>query len=108
MLWYFPHLCGLDFNSGEPEVLNNDPINDPWANATISDSLGNNLFCCGGVAVYDKTGGVMQNDGNMLVGGIYCRAIVKCPEGVYVYMIVFSVDGVPSNQERVGTVMLVR
>jgi gliding motility-associated-like protein len=31
-----------------------------------------------------------------------------CPGGVYVYKIVFSVDGVPGNQERVGTVMLVR
>ncbi|MDX9906162.1 MAG: gliding motility-associated C-terminal domain-containing protein [Bacteroidales bacterium] len=31
-----------------------------------------------------------------------------CPGGVYVYKIVFSVDGVEGNQERVGTVMLVR
>jgi gliding motility-associated-like protein len=31
-----------------------------------------------------------------------------CPGGVYVYKIVFSVDGIPGNQERVGTVMLVR
>jgi gliding motility-associated-like protein len=31
-----------------------------------------------------------------------------CPGGVYVYKIVFSVDGVPGNQERVGTVMLIR
>lgn len=30
-----------------------------------------------------------------------------CPGGVYVYKIIFSVDGVPGNQERVGTVMLV-
>jgi gliding motility-associated-like protein len=31
-----------------------------------------------------------------------------CPGGVYVYKIVFSVDGIAGNQERVGTVMLVR
>jgi len=31
-----------------------------------------------------------------------------CPGGVYVYKIVFSLDGVPGNQERVGTVMLVK
>jgi gliding motility-associated-like protein len=31
-----------------------------------------------------------------------------CQGGVYVYKIVFLVDGVPGNQERVGTVMLVR
>jgi gliding motility-associated-like protein len=31
-----------------------------------------------------------------------------CPGGVYVYKIVFSVDGVPGSQERVGTVMLIR
>jgi gliding motility-associated-like protein len=32
----------------------------------------------------------------------------ECPGGVYVYKIVFSVYGVQGNQERVGTVMLVR
>jgi hypothetical protein len=32
----------------------------------------------------------------------------ECPGGVYVYKIVFLLDGVPGNQERVGTVMLVR
>jgi gliding motility-associated-like protein len=31
-----------------------------------------------------------------------------CPGGVYVYKIVFAVNGIPGNQERVGTVMLVR
>jgi gliding motility-associated-like protein len=31
-----------------------------------------------------------------------------CPGGVYVYKIVFSVDGIPGNQERVGTVALLR
>ena len=31
-----------------------------------------------------------------------------CPGGVYVYKIVFSVDGIAGSQERVGTVMLVR
>jgi gliding motility-associated-like protein len=32
----------------------------------------------------------------------------NCPGGVYVYKIVFSVNGVAGNQERVGAVMLVR
>ncbi len=31
-----------------------------------------------------------------------------CPGGVYVYKIAYSVDGIIGNQERVGTVMLVR
>jgi gliding motility-associated-like protein len=31
-----------------------------------------------------------------------------CPGGVYVYKIVFSADGIAGNQERVGTVTLVR
>jgi gliding motility-associated-like protein len=30
------------------------------------------------------------------------------PGGVYVYKIVFSVDGIPGSQERSGTVMLIR
>jgi hypothetical protein len=36
------------------------------------------------------------------------KAGKDCPGGVYVYKIVFEVDGVAGNQERVGTVMLVR
>jgi gliding motility-associated-like protein len=78
-VWYFPQLCGLDYNSGEPAVLDNGPIYHPWANATLSDSSGNYLFCCGGENVYDKTGSVMQNGANMRVGGMYGRAIVKWP-----------------------------
>jgi hypothetical protein len=31
-----------------------------------------------------------------------------CPGGVYVYKIVFTVDGVSGNQERVGVLTLVR
>jgi gliding motility-associated-like protein len=58
--------------------------------------------------VYDRWGGRIFRSENILVGWEGKKNGKDCPGGVYVYKIVFSVDGVPGNQERVGTVMLVR
>ncbi|MBP6873028.1 MAG: gliding motility-associated C-terminal domain-containing protein [Bacteroidales bacterium] len=58
--------------------------------------------------VYDRWGGRIFRSENILVGWDGKKNGKECPGGVYVYKIVFSVDGIPGNQERVGTVMLVR
>jgi gliding motility-associated-like protein len=58
--------------------------------------------------VYDRWGGRIFRSENILFGWDGKKNGNPCPGGVYVYKIVFSVDGVPGNQERVGTVMLVR
>jgi len=58
--------------------------------------------------VYDRWGGRIFRSENILVGWDGKKNGKECPGGVYVYKIVFSVDIVPGNQERVGTVALVR
>lgn len=58
--------------------------------------------------VYDRWGGRIFRSENILVGWDGKKNGRDCSGGVYVYKIVFSVDSVPGNQERVGTVMLVR
>ncbi|MDX9906873.1 MAG: gliding motility-associated C-terminal domain-containing protein [Bacteroidales bacterium] len=58
--------------------------------------------------VYDRWGGRIFRLENILVGWDGKKNGKECPGGVYVYKIVFSVDGVAGSQERVGTVMLVR
>ncbi|HOX76904.1 MAG TPA: gliding motility-associated C-terminal domain-containing protein [Bacteroidales bacterium] len=58
--------------------------------------------------VYDRWGGRIFRSENILVGWDGKKNGKECPGGVYVYKIVFSVDGVAGSQERVGTVALVR
>jgi gliding motility-associated-like protein len=58
--------------------------------------------------IYDRWGGLVFSSSGIENGWDGKKAGKDCLGGVYVYKIVFSVDGVPGNQERVGTVMLVR
>jgi gliding motility-associated-like protein len=58
--------------------------------------------------IYDRWGGQVFDSSVMENGWDGKKNGKDCPGGVYVYKIIFSVDGVPGNQERAGTVMLVR
>ena len=58
--------------------------------------------------IYDRWGGRIFRSENILFGWDGKKNGNPCPGGVYVYKIIFSVNGMPGNQERVGTVMLVR
>jgi len=58
--------------------------------------------------IYDRWGGLVFSSSGIENGWDGKKNGKDCPGGVYVYKIVFSVDDVPGNQERVGTVMLVR
>jgi gliding motility-associated-like protein len=60
------------------------------------------------ISIFDRWGGEVYFGNGILSGWDGKKSGKECPGGVYVYKIVFSVDGVPGNQERVGTVMLVR
>jgi gliding motility-associated-like protein len=61
-----------------------------------------------GLRIYDRWGGEVFSAKGIENGWDGKKAGKDCPGGVYVYKIVFSLDGVAGNQERVGTVMLVR
>ncbi|MDX9906795.1 MAG: gliding motility-associated C-terminal domain-containing protein [Bacteroidales bacterium] len=58
--------------------------------------------------IYDRWGGEVFTSKGIENGWDGKKNGKECPGGVYVYKIVFSLDGVAGNQERVGTVMLVR
>jgi gliding motility-associated-like protein len=59
--WYFGSLAGLDFNSGEPRLLDDGALSTVEGCASISDKYGNLLFYTDGVKVWDRFHGVMQN-----------------------------------------------
>ncbi len=96
-----------DFNIYIPNAFspNGDGINDifqiKFPNSTFNIQHST-------LSIFDRWGGhVAETDG--LINGWDGKKNGKdCPGGVYVYKIVFSVDGVQGNQEKVGTVMLVR
>jgi gliding motility-associated-like protein len=60
------------------------------------------------LSIFDRWGGEVFSGEGASTGWDGKKAGKDCPGGVYVYKIVFSLDGVPGSQERVGTVMLIR
>ncbi|MDX9905192.1 MAG: gliding motility-associated C-terminal domain-containing protein [Bacteroidales bacterium] len=60
------------------------------------------------LSIFDRWGGEVFSGEGVSSGWDGRKNGKDCPGGVYVYKIVFSLDGVPGSQERVGTVMLVR
>jgi gliding motility-associated-like protein len=60
------------------------------------------------LSIFDRWGGMVFSSSGIENGWDGKKAGKECPGGVYVYKIVFEVEGVAGNQERVGTVMLVR
>jgi uncharacterized protein (TIGR02145 family) len=66
--WYFGTQAGVTFNSGIPQYVMTSPMFADRSLATVSDSLGNLLFCTDGVEVYDRTGSIMPNG-----TGLYSR-----------------------------------
>jgi gliding motility-associated-like protein len=82
---------------------NGDGVNDVFrvkADGTRIEDLG--------LRIYDRWGGEVYSAKGIENGWDGKKNGKDCPGGVYVYKIVFSLDGVAGNQERVGTVMLVR
>jgi len=65
-----------------------------------------NLFQA--LTIFDRWGGEVFESSGIENGWDGKKAGKDCPGGVFVYKIVYSVDGVAGRQERVGTVMLVR
>jgi gliding motility-associated-like protein len=82
---------------------NGDGVNDvfvmKWDGLSIFDFR---------ISIFDRWGGEIYIGDGVSSGWDGKKAGKDCPGGVYVYKIVYSVDGVPGSQERVGTVMLIR
>ena len=96
-----------DFEIYVPNAFspNGDGINDsfkiifPHSTFNIQNST---------LSIYDRWGGLIVETDGIVYGWDGKKHGKDCPGGVYVYKIVFSVDGVVGSQERVGVVMLVR
>ncbi len=61
MVWYFGDHVGIDFKSGEPQVLNDGAMKAEAGCAIISDEDGNLLFYTNGGKVWNKNHQVMAN-----------------------------------------------
>jgi len=80
-----------------------DGVNDVFM--MMYDGL--SIFDCR-LSIFDRWGGEVFESSGIENGWDGKKNGNPCPGGVYVYKIVFSVDGIAGNQERVGTVALVR
>ncbi|MCF8387541.1 MAG: gliding motility-associated C-terminal domain-containing protein [Bacteroidales bacterium] len=92
-IWYFGHYCGLDFNSGEPEVLQNGQTYTIGGSSTMSDINGNLLFYVDDNAVLNKEHEIMQNgDGLLGQGNVNGTVIAKWPGNQYLYYILHLIQ----------------
>jgi gliding motility-associated-like protein len=82
---------------------NGDGVNDlfvmKWDGLSIVDCR---------ISIFDRWGGMIFTTDDVAMGWDGKKNGKEFPGGVYVYKIVFEVDGAPGMQERTGTVMLVR
>ena len=60
-IWYFGQNAGLDFNSGEPDVLTDGQINTDEGSAVICDENGNLLFYTDGDTIWNRNHEIMPN-----------------------------------------------
>ncbi|MBK8403820.1 MAG: hypothetical protein IPL25_06940 [Saprospiraceae bacterium] len=111
-IWYFggnsiepDSLCtGLDFNSGNPVLLNNGAMLSPDGSASYCNSGGELLFYSNGAQVYDRTHHVMQN-GDKLGGDIYTQQsvlIVPFVKDTNKYYIFTNDRSSPSDKAATG------
>jgi gliding motility-associated-like protein len=95
-VWYFQDTCGLDFNSGSPVELEDGQLRRGVANATISDSIGNFLFCTDWSGIY-TIHGIMQNSENTIPPCLSGLALVKWPGQQSLYYLFLARDPEPPN-----------
>jgi gliding motility-associated-like protein len=94
-----------DFDIYVPNAFspNGDGVNDVFGMKWDGLSIVEFRF-----SIFDRWGGEVFSGEGISSGWDGKKAGKECPGGVYVYKIVYSVDGIPGSQERVGTVALVR
>ncbi len=103
-IWYFGDYAGLDFNTGEPQVIPGHTWNKKGT-AVYSDTSGSLLFYSDGHDIYNKNHGVMVN-GNDLAGGdgsVTQRVlIVKKPGSANLFYVFIVGRGTFSNTGLYG------
>jgi gliding motility-associated-like protein len=86
---------------------NGDGINDSF-NINYNNNISPFPISHCVLRIFNRWGEEIFQSDNITQGWDGKKAGKDCPGGVYVYKIVFEVDGVAESQERTGTVMLVR
>ncbi len=71
-VWYFGEKAGLDFNTGQPQILLGQ-VDTRFNCASISNTAGNFLFATDGEIIYNSEHQIMQN-GNELNGARFASA----------------------------------
>ncbi|WP_452220427.1 T9SS type B sorting domain-containing protein [Lacinutrix salivirga] len=92
-IWYFGNNVGLDFTSGNPEVLTDGQLSTFEGCSTIATPDGDLLFYTDGITIWDKNHQIMPN-GNGLLGdpsSTQSALIVPKPNDINRYY-VFTVD----------------
>ncbi|MCD4724166.1 MAG: hypothetical protein K8R63_04925, partial [Bacteroidales bacterium] len=87
--WYFAHHCGLDFNSGIPEVQYDGRTDLAFGGVgTICDSVGNLLFYSAGDTIYTSQHTLMENGYDFEnSGGMQSNLIIPWPESDSLYFV---------------------
>jgi gliding motility-associated-like protein len=103
-IWYFGEYAGLDFNSGEPQVIPGHTWNHRGT-SVYSDTLGNLLFYSDGIDIFNKNHHVMVN-GEDLAGGSYAATqrvlFVKQPQSDNLFYVFIVGRGAHSNTGLYG------
>ncbi len=87
--WYFAYHCGLDFNSGIPEVIHDGRTYIPFSGVgTMCDSIGNLLFYSHPDTIYTSQHTLMENGYDFEDGcGWQSNLIVPWPESDSLYFV---------------------
>jgi hypothetical protein len=86
--WFFGANAGLNFNSGNPTILNGGAITTSMGCAAISDNNGSILFYTDGVTVYNQLNAIMANGAGLLgVNAAQPAIILKKPGSSTLYYI---------------------
>lgn len=89
-IWYFGYNAGLNFNTGEPQVIQtHNNVHTMFGSAVISDSLGNLLFYSDGRKIFNREHNIMSNGDNLFDDDYFATQrvlIVKSPANQNLYV----------------------
>jgi hypothetical protein len=103
-IWYFGEFAGLDFNTGEPVVIQGYTHNF-YGSASVCDTAGNLIIYSGGQKIWNRNYQIMLN-GDNLIGDDYLVTqrvlIVPQPDSETIYYVFFVGRGPNSSSGQYG------